>query len=114
MAKNRKSLVFNLLLALAFTMVSFGAIAASACGRGQGSCGMGGGGMGGPGGGGRGFGLFGNDGANGPGGRFAQDLGLTTKQQQQMHDLQFAFMKKTLDTRDELGKKRIEREGLIE
>jgi len=112
MANKRKSLLFNLILALVFTLVSFGAALANACGRGQGPCGMAGG-MGGPGGGGRGLGLFGNDGANGPGGGLAQYLGLSTKQQQQMHDLQFAFMKKTLDTRDELGKKRIEQKALL-
>jgi Spy/CpxP family protein refolding chaperone len=110
MANKRKSLLFNLIIALVFTMVSFGAAAANACGRGQGTCGMAGG-MGGPGG--RGFGWFGNNGANGPGGGLAQYLGLSTKQQQQMHDLQFAFMKKTLDTRDELGKKRIEQKALL-
>ena len=107
MANNRKSLMFNLLLALIFTMVSFGATLASACGRGQGACGMGGGmaGMG------RGLGSFSNN--NGPG-RIGQYLGLSTKQQQQMHDLQFAFMKKTLDTRDALSKKRLERKALLE
>jgi len=73
-----------------------------------------GGGMGGPG---PDSGWFGNGGGNGPGGfggRFAQDLGLSTKQQQQMHDLQFSFMKKNLDSRNELGKKRLERKALLE
>lgn len=104
MDKNRKSLVFSLLFALAFMLVSLGVTSADAHGRGQGPCGMGGPGQG--------FGPLGDD---GPMPRnFGQYLNLSTKQQQQMQALQFKFMKETLDTREGLGKKRLERKALLE
>lgn len=103
MDKNNKLLVFSLFLALGFMLVSLGVTSADARGRGQ-CCGMGGPGQG--------FGPLGDD---GPMPRnFGQALNLTTKQQQQMQTLKFAFMKKTLDTREELGKKRLERKALLE
>lgn len=104
MDKNNKLLMFSLLVALAFMLVSFGVTSADAHGRGQGPCGMGGPGQG-----------FGSLGEDGPMPRnFGQSLNLSTEQQQKMQALQFAFVKNTLDTREELGKKRLERKALLE
>lgn len=50
----------------------------------------------------------------GKGRHLGQLLDLSTQQQQKMHDLQFAFQKKTLNFRDELGKKRLEQKALLE
>ncbi|MCL6584277.1 MAG: Spy/CpxP family protein refolding chaperone [bacterium] len=53
-------------------------------------------------------------GGDGWGSRLGRYLDLSTKQQQQMHDLRFAFQKKTIDLRDQIGKKRLEQKALLE
>ncbi|MEW6378370.1 MAG: Spy/CpxP family protein refolding chaperone [bacterium] len=104
---NKKSFITSLLVAftLMAILVSFTSPSANAFWGSKGQC------MTGPG---PGQGMGPGGGGPGKGRHLGQLLDLSTQQQQKMHDLQFAFQKKTLNLRDELGKKRLEQKTLLE
>lgn len=118
---NKRSLILSLSLVLVFTLVALGSGLANAQCQNKG---FGPGGtclIGGPGG-----QSLGSPSGGGPGGcglsgggmgnldKIGQYVNLSDKQRQQMHDLRFSFMKKTLDLKEQLGQKRLERRALME